>query len=79
MKKQTIAKEIFNLLNQYPTIKNKCSHASICFLTQELTCLFSEHIPPKSQTQASVSGAWFESEYDEGFNACIEQIKRTLV
>ena len=27
-------------------------------------------LPKKSQTQATKTGAWYESEFDEGFNKC---------
>lgn len=45
-------------------------------LAEKIMNYIRESLPPKSLTQATVSKAWFESEYDEGFNACLEQVKR---
>ena len=39
---------------------------------------FEKMLPVKSQTQATKNGVWYESEFDEGYNACLAEIKDKL-
>lgn len=69
-----LIKEIYYILKCYNEIRKKLTPQDMDFLADNLNSLFASKIPERSFTTAINNGARFESEFDEGWNKCIDTI-----
>lgn len=47
-------------------------------IINDIRTLLKAKIPAKEQTQATHTGAWYETEWDEGFNNCVSEMQKVI-